>query len=304
MPSTRLLITASSGLAIALVATTAFSAMRGTPGTPRPGDPGRAPATYRRDGGSAAVGQGRARAYVLLDRATNAATEIGVALDERALEGLPTTGAGHHGASGPVHQYVLPLPAAHTAPFQFVEVNWNPMGHEPDGVYQDVPHFDFHFYTVSKAERDRIVPTDPQYAARANAVPTGDYVPPFTLQLGPPGAKPADVAVPLMGVHWVDVRSAELQRLLGKPDAYRPFTATFIHGSWNGRFHFWEPMVTRAHILAKKTTTDPAVRDEVIPISVPARYHVPGRYPTAYRITWDAKAREYRIALTGLAPRR
>jgi hypothetical protein len=182
-----------------------------------------------------------------------------------------------------------------------VEVNWNPMGHEPDGVYQDVPHFDFHFYTISKAERDRIVPSDAEYATKANRVPTGDYVPPFTVQLGPPGATPAQVAVPLMGVHWSDVRSAELQQLLGKPEAFRPFTATFIHGSWDGRFHFWEPMITRAHLVAKKAAADPAVRDEVIPIAVPARYHVPGHYPTAYRITWDPAAREYRVALTRLA---
>jgi len=38
-------------------------------------------------------------------------------------------------------------------------------------------------------------------------------------------------------------------------------------------------------------------------ISVPSRYHVPPYYPTAYRITWDDQAREYRVALAGLTPR-
>ena len=297
MPSTRLLLAASSALAISLAATSAFTTTRSS------GDADVSSTTYRRYGGSAEVGKGRVRSYVLIDRATNAPTEIGVAFDERALDGLPTDGAGHHGQTGTVHQYLLSLPTQQTAPFQFVEVNWNPKGHEPTGVYEDVPHFDFHFYTVSKAERDAIVPSNPRYAAEANNVPTGDYVPPFALQLGPPGAKPADVAVPLMGVHWIDTRAEELQGLLGKPEAYRPFTRTFIHGSWNGRFHFWEPMITRAHILAKKTATDSAVRDEVIPLPVPARYQVPGHYPTAYRITWDPKAREYRVALTGLTKR-
>jgi len=297
MPSTRFLLAASSALAIGLGVTSAFT------GTRSSDDADTVSATYRRYGGSAAVGKGQVRSYVLVDKATNAPTEIGVAFDERALDGLPTDGAGHHGQTGAVHQYLLSLPTEQTAPFKFVEVNWNPMGHEPDGVYQNVPHFDFHFYTVSKAERDAIVPSNPRYAAEANNVPSGDYVPPFALQLGPPGAKPADVAVPLMGVHWIDTRSEELQGLLGKPDAYRPFTRTFIHGSWNGRFHFWEPMITRAHILAKKSATDPAVRDEVIPLPVPKRYQEPGHYPTAYRITWDAKAREYRVALTGLTKR-
>jgi Domain of unknown function (DUF5602) len=297
MPSTRLLLAASSALAIGLGVTSTLTATRSSD------DPGKTSATYRRYGGSAAVGKGRVRSYVLVDKATNAPTEIGVAFDERALEGLPTDGAGHHGQTGAVHQYLLSLPTEQTAPFKFVEVNWNPMGHEPDGVYQDVPHFDFHFYTVSKAERDAIVPSNSRYAAEANNVPTGDFVPAFALQLGPPGAKPADVAVPLMGVHWIDTRAEELQKLLGKPDAYRPFTRTFILGSWNGRFHFWEPMITRAHILAKKSATDPKVRDEVIPLPVPKRYQEPGHYPTAYRITWDAKAREYRIALTGMTKR-
>jgi hypothetical protein len=292
MSNVRLPLAASAALALAAVAAAA-------PHAARPDD--RAPATVRRYGGSAAVGEGRVRSYVLVDRRTGAPTEIGVALDERALEGLPTTGTGHHGASGPVHQYLLPLPAGQAAPFRFVELNWNPAGHEPDGVYAGVPHFDFHFYTVDQATRDSIVPSVPGYAARANRVPTGDYVPPHVAQLGPPGAAPADVAVPLMGVHWGDLRSPELQGLLGKPEAYRPFTATFIHGSWDGRFHFWEPMITRAHLLAKQRATDPAVRDEVIAIPVPKRYHVPGHYPSAYRITWDAQAREYRVALSGLA---
>ena len=63
------------------------------------------------------------------------------------------------------------------------------------------------------------------------------------------------------------------------------------------------PMITRDYITAKRTTTDPAVRDEIIPISTPARYTKPGYYPDAYRITYDTQAKEYRIALTQLAPR-
>jgi len=108
----------------------------------------------------------------------------------------------------------------------------------------------------------------------------------------------------MMGLHWVDLRSAELQKLLGKPDGYKPFTATFIYGSWDGRFHFWEPMITRAHILSKKDASDPALRDQVIPISMPAKYQTPGYYPAAYRVAWDSTAREYRIALTELALRK
>ena len=243
-------------------------------------------------GEAVAVGRGTLRSYVTTrDGAT---TELGVAFSEGALEGLPTTGVGHHGGGGPIHQYVLDFPSTATAPFRMVEVNWNPAGHEPDGAYAGVPHFDFHFWVVDRAA----------YAARANRLPAPEFVPAFNVQLGPPGSAPADVAVPRMGVHWVDTRSPELQRILGHPEAYRPFTTTFLHGTWDGRILFWEPMITRAHLAAKRTASDAAVRDEVIPLPLPDRYQAPGRYPTAYRITWDGQAREYRVALTDLTERR
>lgn len=253
-----------------------------------------------RYGSPVALGNGEARSYVMTDAAGNP-QEIGVALTERALEGLPTMGTGHAGGHEMPHTFLLDLPAEHTAPFTFVEMNWNPAGHEPAGVYQDMPHFDFHFWTVSRSEREAIVPTDPAYADKANRKPAAEFVPEFNAALAPPNATLADVAVPMMGVHWIDLRSPELQGMLGKPEAYRPFTTTFIHGSWDGRLVFWEPMITRAYIVAKKEAKDAAVRDEIIPLPKPARYQAPGSYPSAYRITWDEQAREYRIALTGLA---
>jgi hypothetical protein len=291
MPRTRILFAASAVLALVIAATSVSSLSGAGDGVP---------GTERRFGGTVRLGDAQARAFVNVDEKSGASLEIGVALEEQALEGLPKAGSGHHGGHTMPHTYILELPEEYAKPFKFVELNWNPAGHEPAGVYEGVPHFDFHFYTITQAEREAIVPTDPQFAAKANNVPPAEYVPPFNAALAPPGLKPADVAVPKMGLHWVDVRSPELQRLLNKPEAYKPFTATFIHGSWDGRVTFWEPMITRAHILAKKTATEPSVRDEVIPIPTPARYQVPGYYPSAYRITWDAKAKEYRIALTQL----
>ena len=154
-----------------------------------------------------------------------------------------------------------------------------------------MPHFDVHFYTVPQSERDAIVPSDPQFAAKANNLPTGAVVPPF---YAVPGVA-AEQAVPMMGVHWFDMRAPELQALLGHPAAYQPLTTTFIYGSWNGRFTFLEPMVTRAYLL-----THP---DVVTPISVPAQYAQPGDYPTAYRVTYDAPVRDYLVGLTSLVAR-
>jgi uncharacterized protein len=291
MPRTRIFFAASAVVALVLAASS-VSSLSGA-GTD-------VPEMTRRYGTTVTLGNAHARAYVNVDDKSGAALEIGVALDEKALEGLPSSGTGHHGTHVMPHTYILELPEQYAKPFKFVELNWNPAGHEPTGVYEGVPHFDFHFYTITQAEREAIVPSDPKFAAKANNVPASEYVPPFNAALAPPGLKPADVAVPKMGVHWVDVRSPELQRLLNKPEAYKPFTATFIHGSWDGRVTFWEPMITRAHILEKRTATDPAVRDQIIPIPTPARYQAAGYYPSAYRITWDGKAKEYRIALTQL----
>jgi hypothetical protein len=252
----------------------------------------------RHYGDAVELGQGQVRAYVSMDPSGEPA-EIGVAFTEMALEGLPAAGIGHHGGHEMPHTFLLDLPGA-VEPFEFVELNWNPSGHEPEGVYAGVPHFDFHFWTASKALRESIMPEDPQYAAKAERLPAPEYIPEFNAALAPPGAPISAIAVPMMGVHWVDMRSHELQGLLGKPEAHKPFTATFIHGTWNGELIFWEPMITRAHIVAKKSATDTTVRDEIIPVPTPKAYARPGYYPAAYRITWDEDTREYRIALTKL----
>jgi hypothetical protein len=158
-----------------------------------------------------------------------------------------------------------------------------------------VPHFDSHFYTVSLAERNAIVPSNPNLAAEANNLPTGAFVPPFYAVIAGPGQTPAAIAVPQMGVHWNDVRSPERQALLGNPAGFQPFAKTFIYGSWNGRLTFYEPMVTLEYLLS-----DPEVATS-IPVS--ASYPEAGYFPTSYKVTYDAQAKEYRVALTGLAKR-
>ena len=255
------------------------------------------------------VGNGTARTYVIYEtKGAKAPLEMGVALSEGAMEGLPAKDphAAHKAAASAHehldnHVYLLALPKRGVAPYKFVELDWNPGGHEPPGIY-DEPHFDFHFYTVEREAREAIVPSDPDFQKKADMLPAESQRPPFYIMAAPPGA-PAP-AVPLMGVHWVDVRSPELQGMLGKPEAYKPFTTTFIYGSWEGRFTFLEPMITRAHIMAKKTATDPAVRNQIIEVPVAQEYSPAGYYPSAYRIAWDAGAKEYRIALTQLAMRK
>lgn len=262
------------------------------------------------------MGDGSVRSYITVDpRNPRVPTELGVAITPAAMEGLPmpqSTSAGHaaHGAPATPaaphsghevldsHTLLLDLPRQNATPYTFVQLDWNPGGHEPPGVY-DIPHFDFHFWTASKAVREQIVPGHPEFDARASRIPPREFWMPQYVDGATAANVPAPLAnVPLMGLHWMDVRTPELQGLMGAPEKAQPFTKTFIYGSWDGRFVFAEPMITRAYILAKRSATDPLVRDERIAISVPARVQTPGYYPTAYRIAWDEAEQVYRVALT------
>lgn len=251
--------------------------------TSRPGRTNAA-GTQREYGSALRLGNGFARTYVVVDGMNGQPIELGVALDAEALEQLPT---------GPEPTMLhLALPPRAPEPYEFVMVDWNPQGHEPASVYT-LPHFDFHFYTVAHEELAGIVPENPAYAREADNLPTGSFVPEHYVALAPPGEAPSAAAVPKMGVHWLDVRSPELQAMLGNPQGHQPFTRTFIYGSWNGEFTFYEPMITLAHLMSRP--------NEVIPIPRPTEFAEAGHYPTSYRISFDEGTGEYRIALTGLA---
>ncbi|HET7469395.1 MAG TPA: hypothetical protein VFJ81_06950, partial [Gemmatimonadales bacterium] len=196
------------------------------------------------------------------------------------------------GTHGPHREYLLELPAGNPTPYRFVEVDWNPMGH--GGPYT-APHFDFHFYRVPLAVRNEIVLEDPAFAQKAARLPAADEMPAgYVSSHVLLKTTPAGMTVPRMGLHWLDIKSPEL------PPSNRPFTTTFIVGSWNGQVIFDEPMVTRDFILAQRT--GPASADS-IPLPLAQRYVPAGYYPVSYAVRWDREAREYRIALKGLTPR-
>ena len=181
-------------------------------------------------GGAVPMGDGTARVYIELR--DGVPVELGVALSEEAMNGLPT----HHTPGGielePGHMMFFStpaMPATNPTPYEHVFLGWNPGGHEPPGVY-DVPHFDFHFYTTSNESRvaiDRSV--DPAFDEKAARHPSGARA--------PEGYVPIPGGVPLMGTHWVDPTTPELNG--------QPFTTTFIFGSWDGELTFTEPMITR-----------------------------------------------------------
>jgi len=208
------------------------------------------------------VGNGVARAWVKTMK-NGDPLEVGITLNEKALMNLPDE---------PV-QYVLPLPKNKGNNFyNHVLFDWNPEGHEPEGIY-DLPHFDFHFYTTSIEEREAIPAMD---TSQYDLPPNLQYIPPLYVQL--PGL------VPQMGAHWIDVTSPEFSGAT--------FTRTFIWGSYQGEFIFWEPMITRAYLLSQP--------DEVIPIPQPDYYQKDGWYATHYKVSYSETPGEYTIALINL----
>lgn len=270
---------AASGNAILSLSPDLASAARfGTPGL-----------DYRY-GAEVKLGNGRARTYVVTDGLTGNPVEVGVALSAEALEGLPQHSPDHGpGTHGPYSEYLLDLPAGNPTPYRFVEVDWNPRGH--GGPYT-APHFDFHFYRVALETRNEIDLGRSDFAAKAARLPPADEIPAgYASTHVLLNTSPAEMTVPRMGLHWVDVASPEL------PPRNLPFTTTFIVGSWDGQVIFDEPMVTRDFILGQRYG-QPTARS--IPVPAAKRYTPAGVYPASYGIIWDEGAREYRIALMGL----
>lgn len=254
---------ATGAAACALAAATAIItiACSGDGGTPE------APTTQY--GTPVTVGNGTARAYLVLQN--GAPVELGVALSEAAMDNLPT--APQMGG----YEYVLPLPAGNTTQYQVIGLNWNPTGHPPPMVYT-VPHFDFHFYMLSPTERNAIDPSDPAFATKAANLPTADF------RLAGYVADPPANAIPHMGLHWTDANAPEFHG--------QSFTRTFITGSWNGQFIFFEPMVTRAYLL-----TDP---NDSVSLATASQRAISGYYPSAYRVKWDGTNAEWRVGLANL----
>jgi hypothetical protein len=219
-------------------------------------------------GESKPLGGGAARSWVRLDGAGNPSS-VGISLSEAALTNLPTSLEGN--------EVVLGMPKQNLAlPFDHISIEWNPQGHEPPGIY-DKPHFDFHFYMISPEEQKTILPTDGVSAKQPEkeAIPT-DYI------------APQPIAVPAMGVHWLDKAAPELNK--------QPFTTTFIYGFVKGNMAFAEPMITKAFLESKP--------DMTANLKLPANYPKAGLYyPTKYSVKYDVTEKEYTIALEGLTLR-
>ena len=211
-----------------------------------------------------AMGGGKVRSWISLDDAGNPSA-IGVTFGEAALTGLSATS----------QEFTLKLPAEKSmTPFDHMGFDWNPNGHEPDPIYT-LPHFDAHFYTITQAERAAIT-GGPDFATIDTLLLPAGFI---------TGTDTA-FAVPMMGVHYVDVTSGEFHGQM--------FDKTFIYGFSGLKPAFWEPMITKADLEGRRTGGNSSTE-----IKQPRKYPTAGLYyPTFYDVKYDATAKEYTISLT------
>lgn len=213
------------------------------------------------DGPSVTVASGTAHTFVM--KSDTGITRVGIALSDAALAALPDTDA----------MWTLPLPTGvSAAPWDHAELNWNAHGHPPIPIY-GLPHFDFHFY--------RITPSTQM------AIPGGPDATPVAAQYVPTDYESQVMAVPMMGVHWVDSLAAEYHG--------HTFDKTFIYGFYNGNLIFVEPMVTLAYLQSHP--------DASAPVKQPAAVQFPGRYPASYSVQYDATHQLTRVSIDSLRTR-
>lgn len=185
---------------------------------------------------------------------TNEPLRVAIAIDAAAMASLNRGHGNTHNNS-----VSLPMPEqANSSIFTHGLLGWNPIGHPLQGVY-DLPHFDYHFFVISEADR-LATPSYVQAPDKWNNYPPADYMPLNYVPV-PPG-------VPHMHGHWVDETSPEFNG--------QTFTQSYIYGSYDGKIIYQEPMVLESFLLANAGFTR----------SIPqaAKVEKPGWYPTKMRI--------------------
>jgi hypothetical protein len=95
---------------------------------------------------------------------------------------------------------------------------------------------------------------------KMDKLPAAAYLPPTYIAPAP--------GVPMMGKHWLEATSPELNG--------QQFTQTFLYGSYDSKVTFYEPMIT-LNFLKNNSNYE---RD----IPQPSKYEVAGYYPTKMRV--------------------
>ncbi|MEO6583140.1 MAG: DUF5602 domain-containing protein [Ferruginibacter sp.] len=222
-------------------------------------------------GAEVTMGAGKANTFFKMS-ASGIPLEIGYEMTMSALTGLPQNPLDFANST-----FVLPLDpkALELTPFDHLVINWNVQGHPPVNIFT-VPHFDFHFYTITLAEQMAIVPYSPATAAKFDLLPPAGYM---------PASYVADQGgIPGMGKHWED------------PTLHTPFDHVMIYGSYNGVVNFVEPMITLATLQAGTTIQTSYAQ--------PQNFAKAGKwYPTKYNIYQDQQSSKHFVSLSEFVKR-
>ncbi|MDX1577643.1 MAG: hypothetical protein R3266_04125, partial [Gemmatimonadota bacterium] len=198
--------------------------------------------------------------------------ELGATLPMKVVEGVP---ADAEMVWPPEQLAAVPLPseARSTLGIDHLGINWEAHGHPPAPFL--VPHFDFHFYTLSQADIRAIDCSD---SRKPRTLPAGHVLPDIEV----PGLGTLiGLCVPRMGMHAMPAEEIE----------GGPFEATMIIGYYAGRPIYFEPMVSRERLLRR---TDFA-------LALPPIHDLPAgvRYPSRLRAMYDTERAGYRLVFTG-----
>lgn len=180
----------------------------------------------------------------------------------------------------PTASIELPDAVRQQAGLKQFSVDWNAGGHPP--VAFMTPHFDFHFYLIS---REEIAAIDCKSESKPAALPAGYSLPDVPLppemagMIGVP--KLVGLCVPKMGMHAVPTTEVE------RTDA---FAGTMVIGYYKGTPIFIEPMISKA-MLMKKASFD---------LPLPNVPGLKGPRPTKFHAEYDAAQRAYRFTLSGI----
>jgi hypothetical protein len=156
-------------------------------------------------------------------------------------------------------------------------INWEAHGHPPGPFL--TPHFDFHFYNVT---RQRLAGLDCADVSKPAVLPRGFALPDIDV----PGLGTLHgLCVPTMGMHAMPVDDM---------NADGPFGATMVIGYYEGKPIFIEPMVSRERLLQR---TSFAL--DVPAIDVPKGV----RYPRHFAAKYDAANERYDLILSGFDDR-
>ena len=183
------------------------------------------------------------------------------------------------------------IPVLDKFPYRTIQLNWNPQGHFPMSF--EANHFDYHFHTQTLAELKTMTAgicgaehfsCEPELMEKVTRQLPAEQVP-----AGYTNAA-LDTSVAWMGSHLVAPPTI--------PASADQFTQIFIHGAYEGRLSFQEPMITVAYFNELKTRTQRApATEDCFAIPQPLEYPDDKVYPREWCARYVSDGDLVRVSL-------